>query len=296
MGVYSKEDLIGFKPAHDSFVGIDSDGCVFDSMGIKQCEHFHPLLIKLWGLEKIEKQLRAAAEFVNLYSQTRGSNRYPAVVKTFELLSEWDEVAAAGVELPDLTSMRAYCESGMSLGIPTLEAEVERTGDAELKRLLEWSIAVNADIDENMNEIPPFKECLTALKMIQKNSDAIVVSQTPEEALVKEWKLHKMDGYISAIAGQELGSKAEHLEMAAVGKYDLKRVILIGDAPGDRSAAHAVGACFFPINPGGEEESWAKFHQEAYGKFLAGEYFGEYEQGLIADFDKCLPNTPPWKL
>jgi len=88
MSVYSKEDLIEFKPAHDSFVGIDSDGCVFDSMGIKQCNHFHPLLVKFWGLEKIEKQLRAAAEFVNLYSQWRGSNRYPAVVKTFELLAE----------------------------------------------------------------------------------------------------------------------------------------------------------------------------------------------------------------
>ncbi len=295
MSVYSKEDLIEFKPAHDSFVGIDSDGCVFDSMGIKQCNHFHPLLVKFWGLEKIEKQLRAAAEFVNLYSQWRGSNRYPAVVKTFELLAEWDEVAAAGVDLPNLASMQAYCESGLSLGIPTLEAEVERTGDAELKRLLNWSLAVNEDIDQNMEEIPPFTECMTALKLIQQSSDAIVVSQTPEEALVKEWKLHKMDGYIAAIAGQELGSKAEHLEMAAVGKYDLKRIILIGDAPGDRKAAHAVGACFYPINPGGEEESWAQFHQEAYGKFLAGEYAGEYEQGLIAEFDKCLPDTPPWK-
>ncbi len=296
MGVYCKDDLVGFEPVHDSFVGIDSDGCVFDSMGVKQCQHFHPLLIKFWGLEAIEKQLRAAAEFVNLYSQTRGSNRYPAVVKTFELLGDWDEVVASGVELPDLSSMREYCESGLSLGIPSLEAEVERSGDAELKRLLCWSYAVNEDIDKNMEEIPPFVECLTALKVIHENSDAIVVSQTPEEALVKEWNLHNMDGFVSAIAGQELGSKAEHLEMAAVGKYDLKRILLIGDAPGDRKAAAAVGACFYPINPGGEEASWARFHQVAYGKFLAGEYAGEYEQGLIDEFDKCLPDVPPWKV
>jgi phosphoglycolate phosphatase-like HAD superfamily hydrolase len=131
--------------------------------------------------------------------------------------------------------------------------------------------------------------------MIQKYSDAIVVSQTPEEMLVKEWNLHKMDGYISVIAGPEMGTKAEHLEMAAVGKYDLKRILLIGDAPGDRKAAHAVGACFYPINPDKEEESWAKFHREAYGKFLAGDFSGEYEQRLIEEFDKNLSDTPPWK-
>ena len=296
MGIYAKEDLIGFKPLHNSFVGIDSDGCVFDSMVIKQCQHFHPLIIEIWGLEKIEKQVRAASEFVNLYSVWRGSNRYPALLKAFELLYDWDEVAACGVDLPDLTSMREYCESGLPLGIPSLEAEVARTADNGLTRLLEWSNAVNADIDQNMEEIPPFKACLTSLEMIHKSSDAIVVSQTPEEALVKEWNLHKMDGFVSAIAGQELGSKAEHLRLAAVGKYDLKRILLIGDAPGDRKAAQDVGVCFYPIIPGGEEASWTKFHQEAYGKFLAGEYAGEYERGLIAEFDKCLPDTPPWKM
>lgn len=295
MAVYSKDDLVYFNPTHDSFVGIDSDGCVFDSMCIKQCQHFHPLLIKHWGLEKIEKQLRNAAEFVNLYSQTRGSNRYPAVVKTFEWLYDWDEVMATGVDLPDLRSMKAYVESGLPLGIPSLEAEVARTGDSELKRLLEWSYAVNDDIDNNMEEIPPFKECLAALEMIYKQSDVIVVSQTPEEALVKEWQLHKMDGYISVIAGQELGTKAEHLKMAAVGKYAQKRILLIGDAPGDKKAAHAVGACFYPIIPDSEEASWKKLHQEAYAKFIADEFAGDYEQTLIEEFDKCLPDNPPWK-
>jgi len=168
MGIYSKDDLVGMRPAHDSFVGLDSDGCVFDSMVIKQCHHFHPLIIKIWGLEKIEKELREAAEFVNLYSVWRGSNRYPALLKVFELLEDRDEVAAAGVILPELTSIRAYVESGLSLGIPSLEAEVERSGDAELVRLLEWSHAVNTDIDQNMEEIPPFPSCMTALKLIHE--------------------------------------------------------------------------------------------------------------------------------
>jgi len=112
---------------------------------------------------------------------------------------------------------------------------------------------------------------------------------------VKEWNLHKMDGYVSAIAGQELGSKAEHLKLAAVGKYDLERILLIGDAPGDRKAAQSVGCSFYPIIPGGEDNSWQKFNDEAYEKFLAGEYAGEYEAGLIAEFERNLPDVPPWK-
>jgi hypothetical protein len=37
---YTKADLLEFKPRHDSFVGIDSDGCIFPTMEIKQnCSH-----------------------------------------------------------------------------------------------------------------------------------------------------------------------------------------------------------------------------------------------------------------
>lgn len=30
-------------------------------------------------------------------------------------------------------------------------------------------------------------------------------------------------------------------------------------------------------------------------KFLAGEYAGDYEAGLIKELHKLLPDTPPWK-
>ena len=70
---------------------------------------------------------------------------------------------------------------------------------------------------------------------------------------------------------------------------------MVGDAPGDMKAARANDALFFPVKPGQEEESWKRFHDEALDRFLAGEYAGEYEAGLIAEFDAVLPETPPWK-
>ena len=29
-------------------------------------------------------------------------------------------------------------------------------------------------------------------------------------------------------------------------------------------------------------------------RFLAGEYAGDYEAALIAEFDRLLPELPPW--
>ncbi|HUU54575.1 MAG TPA: HAD family hydrolase, partial [Armatimonadota bacterium] len=42
--------LRDFAPQHEFFVGIDSDGCAFDTMEIKHKECFIPNIIKHWDL------------------------------------------------------------------------------------------------------------------------------------------------------------------------------------------------------------------------------------------------------
>ena len=42
--------LVEMKPNYEFFIGIDSDGCAFDTMEIKQKECFCPNTIKFWGL------------------------------------------------------------------------------------------------------------------------------------------------------------------------------------------------------------------------------------------------------
>ena len=123
----------------------------------------------------------------------------------------------------------------------------------------------------------------------------IVVSATPVEALTREWHEHDIAKFVRAIAGQEMGKKALHLKLAAGEKYPEGHVLMLGDAPGDMRAAQANDALFFPINPGHEEESWIRFHKEAMGRFLGGSYAGAYEESLISEFQKLLPETPPWK-
>lgn len=293
---YSKDDLIALKPRHDSFVGIDSDGCVFPTMEIKQKQCFHSLIISQWKLEKIDRYVREAAEFVNLYSKYRGQNRFPSLLRVFDLLRDRPEVRASGVLLPSTAALKAFIDSGRPLSNDELKRLAAETGDPELAALLHWTLAVNVRIAETVKNIAPFPWVREGLDAIRQHSDAICVSQTPTEALVREWEENRLMGYVSVIAGQELGTKAEHLTLAAKGKYPDNRILMIGDALGDLNAARAVQVHFFPIDPGQEEASWKRFNKEAYARFLDGTYGGDYEAGLVKHFESLLPETPPWKV
>lgn len=290
MSHFTKEDLLSMKPRFDTFVGVDSDGCVFDTMTVKQCGHFHPLIIKLWELESVAVQLRDVAEFINLKSTFRGRNRFPALLMTFEMLPLRPGVAESGVKLPPTDDLRAYCNSGLPFGNTTLADEVARTGSAELAKVLEWSLAVNEDIERNMPPVTPFPSAIEGLKKISGASDMIVVSQTPEETLIREWSHHGIETLPRVIAGQELGRKAEQLKLASDGRYAKDRILLIGDAPGDLEAAREAGVCFYPIQPGEEEKSWTRFNDEIYDLFRAGRYRGLFENCFIERFVKSLPS------
>lgn len=294
MKEFTRDDLINFLPRFETFVGIDSDGCVFDTMEIKQKDFFHPAMIRHWKLEAIEPQVRAAAEFTYLYSTYRGLNRFLGLCKTFELLHDWRE-ARDRVPLPDPTDLRAYCDSGQPLSNVTIKDEAERTGSELLMQAYEWSVQLNLDIDRYMPDPPPFRGVEAALQRISENSDAIVISQTQSVALLKDWYRENLARYVSVIAGPELGSKIDHFSMAAVDRYPAHAILMIGDAPGDMATAQHIGCNFFPINPGHEVESWQRFMDEAYSAFLGGGFSEDYQGRLNHEFKALLPGIPPWK-
>lgn len=287
--------LKDFQPKHKFFIGIDSDGCAFDSMEIKHKECFIPNTIKHWKLQAVSKYAREAAEFVNLYSKWRGINRWPALMMVFDLLRDRAEVQQRGVNIPVAQAVRDWMKRETKLGNPALEAEIAKTNDPGLIQALTWSNGVNDTIADLVEGVPPFPSVRTSLEKIAPVADAMVVSATPGEALAREWAEHDIDKYVEVIAGQEMGTKKEHLALAAKGKYEPNNILMIGDAPGDMKAAKANHALFYPINPGDEEQSWQRFHDEALDKFLAGKYAGAYEENVIAEFDEYLPETPPWK-
>lgn len=291
--------LAELQPQHDFFVGVDSDGCAFDTMEVKHKECFIPNIVKHWRLQPVSKYAREAAEFVNLYSKWRGINRWPALVMVFDLLRDRPEVMRRGVEIPEAPKIREFIKASETDGIPLsndgLKQYMAEHPDPELDRAWAWTTGVNATVAELVHGVPPFPYVRESLEALQHQADMIVVSATPTEALTREWKEHNIAPYVRVIAGQEMGKKALHLKLAAHSKYTPDRVLMIGDAPGDMKAARANGALFYPINPGAEEASWKRFYEEAMHRFLEGSYAGAYEAQLVAQFDAYLPEVPPWK-
>jgi phosphoglycolate phosphatase-like HAD superfamily hydrolase len=285
------------KPTQEFLISIDSDGCAFDTMEIKHKECFIPNIIKFWDLQPVSKFARAAAEFVNLYSKWRGVNRFPALTMTFDLLADWDKVQQRHVSMPDVPNLRRWIENETKLGNPTLEAYCKAHPDeADMQNALAWSKAINVTVaDIVKGGLPPFPYVRESLEKAKQHADIMVCSQTPTEALVREWEEQGLDHFLFAIAGQEMGTKSEHIKFCSEGRYDKSKMLMIGDANGDLKAARANGALFFPINPGEEETSWERFYNEGLDRFLNGTFAGDYEAGLIAEFDKYLPATPPWK-
>jgi phosphoglycolate phosphatase-like HAD superfamily hydrolase len=285
--------MIDLAPKHPFLVGIDSDGCVFDSMEVKHKECFAPNVIKYYGLAGVSKYAREAWDFVNLYSKTRGVNRFPALIEHLELTAARPEVLARGVKIAVPQSVREWVAKEPRPGNPSLEEAVRETGDRDLQHLLEWSKAVNRAVEEIVRDVPPFPYVRDCLERLIAGADVLVVSATPQEALQREWEEHDLNEYVAAICGQETGTKKECLQAAR--NYPPCHTLMIGDAPGDHKAAAANGALFFPVNPGAEEASWKQLFEVGLDRFFAGTFAGKYQEELLAEFDRYLPEEPPWK-
>jgi phosphoglycolate phosphatase-like HAD superfamily hydrolase len=278
---------------HDYLVGIDSDGCAFDTMEVKHKECFIPNIVSHYGLAGVSKYAREAAEFVNLYSKSRGINRFPALIEALEHLRDRPEVVARRVRITIPQGLVDWIGRETKLANPALEAAATATGDADLKRALAWSKAVNESIEKVVREVPPFPMVRECLEKMSSRADLFVVSATPNEALVREWREHDLSQYVAAICGQEIGTKKESLANAK--RYPPDHALMIGDAPGDYQAARTNAALFYPINPGAEEASWKRLYDEGIERFFSGTFAGPYQAQLLAEFDSYLPEHPPWR-
>lgn len=284
--------MSGFQRTREFFVGVDSDGCVFDTMELKHKECFIPNIINTYQLQGVSKYARETAEFINLYSAQRGINRFPGLVETLKLLKRRPEVIARKVEITIPTHLEAWVQQTDKLSNPALEQALQAAPHPELELALEWSNAVNEQISKFVRNVPPFPFVQQSLAEMAKHADLIVASATPYEALQREWEEHGIAEFMTEICGQEAGNKQQILERAS--QYDAGKALMIGDALGDYRAAAHHGVLFYPINPGAEEESWQRFYEEGFQRFLEGTFAGQYQQELMDAFHQRLPEQPPF--
>jgi phosphoglycolate phosphatase-like HAD superfamily hydrolase len=289
------QPLIDMVKKHDYMICVDSDGCAFDAMEIKQKECFAPNFINAYNLQAVSKYARECWEFVNLYSVDRGCNRFIAIIKALDLLGKRKEVIARGFKVPDTTGLQEWVKVETKLGNPALIEAVERTQDPALKQALDYSIPANVSVEQIVRGVPPFPLVRESLAKGAEKAEMVVVSATPAEALNREWAEHGLIQYMTVVAGQEVGTKKEQIKVAMSGRYDPNKVIMIGDAMGDLEAASANGVLYYPINPGQEDASWKRFYDQAFDKFIDGTFAGAYQEAIIEEFKTYLPVTPPWE-
>lgn len=279
----------------DFLICIDSDGCVFDTMEIKHKECFCPAYIQFFGLQAISKYARDAWAFVNLYSATRGMNRFFVLLKSLELLRNRKAVLERGFSVPELPVLEEYVATGKPLNNAGLEKYLEEHPDCdEIRNVLAWSYDVNKRIGEMVHGVPPFPHVRDALDTLRKVADIVIVSATETRALEREWAEHDMLKYVTHVRGQEAGTKQEVIASFRQ-QYAPDHILMIGDAPGDRAAAKTNDALFYPIFPDQEAKAWAQSNRN-FQAFLTGGYAGKTEAANIAYFETLLPEEPTWEV
>ncbi len=299
-----ERQLREFKRGKDFLVAIDTDGCVTDNMNGKQMLIFHPHFMEFYGLWGIESYFREVAEYYNLFSVDRGCNRFIAVQLTLTALGQRADVKQVlkekNIQLPDRKPLDDYIsyarENKLGLGNPSLERFInENPTNFALYKLLGWSEAVNRTFPHISAKIPPFNNVRESLELMAQYADIIVVSKTPYKDLADYWEAQGIAQYVRLICGQEMGSKAHHIEMAKrAGGYKDDQVLMLGDGAGDLKAVKANNGLFYPTAPGREQQAWNEFLQ-AFQVFIKGEYAGQFERKLLDEFNKSLLTTPPWE-
>ena len=291
------ENLQEHQPKKDYFVGLDSDGTIFDSMELKHKDCFLGALIRVFGLAPITHEVHLVWNYVNIFSFTRGTNRFKALILTFDYLRKFKRVQQLNIQLPPLKVLEKWVVSSRFLSNESLEQvviDLPKNEKKPIETVLEWSKEVNHMVKATVFNLPPISGSLKAMDYLNTYADLVVISNTPIDTLQREWSENNIEKNVLHIGGQETGTKTEMLIAVAKEKYARDNILIIGDSPGDLIAAQAVNALFFPILQSKEEESWHNFNSEGCEIFLNGVFTGSYQNEQINQFKSSLDTAPPW--
>ena len=274
--------LDNFNKQKDFLICIDSDGCAIDTMDIKHIKCFGPCMVTEWNLEEWKEPILERWNEVNLYTLTRGINRFKGLAETFKIISK------EGVEIEDLDSILNWVETTNELSNNSLLNEIEKTNSKGLKMTREWSLNVNKSIEELPKGDEPFEGVSEGLEALSKIVDVAVVSSANGEALNDEWGRHDYIKYLTALLGQEAGTKQHCIAELKKKGYDTEKVLMVGDAPGDLQAAKNNNVRYYPILVGKEKFSWERLVNEAVPKLMNGTFDEKYQNELIKEFNDSL--------
>ena len=136
-----------YQKKREFLVCIDSDGCAMDTM---DCKHFHcfgPCMVDEWDLGEWKEPILDYWNQVNLYTMTRGINRFLALGKVLA------HVNVTYRDIPQIAEFAAWTEQAAELSNASVKAAYEENGQEIYKKALAWSEAVNAAITKLPDEL-----------------------------------------------------------------------------------------------------------------------------------------------
>ena len=266
------QELNAFQKQKDFLVCVDSDGCAMDTMDIKHFRCFGPCMVEEWGLEEWEKPILHRWNEINLYTMTRGINRFKGLALALT------EIDKQFTPIEGAAELAAWAENAPELSNGALAKAAETARGPALAKALSWSKKVNAAIDALPEaDKKPFAGVAEGLAAAHSVADVAIVSSANREAVEEEWVRCGLTDSVDVLCCQDAGSKAACIAQLKAKGYAPDHILMVGDAPGDQSAAEKNGVFFYPILVRQEAESWGEFVSKALPALTGGMYapYGE---------------------
>jgi len=275
-----------FEKKHEYLVCVDSDGCVMDTMN---CKHFHcfgPCMVYEWGLDAWRSAILERWNEINLFSMTRGINRFKGLAKALK------EIDGKYTAIPGVDALVHWADTAPALSNDGVAKAAAEATDPQAKLVLEkalsWSKAVNKAIvalDESLKV--PYNGAREGLAAAHAFADVAMVSSANRDAVEEEWGKFGLLEHTDIVLAQDIGSKAHCIAKMLEFGYDPDKVLMVGDAPGDSDAAEKNGVHYYPILVNHEKESWDEAVAVAFDRLQAGAY-GPYGQRKKEEFLRNL--------
>ena len=275
-----------FERKHDYLVCVDSDGCVMDTMNCKHFNCFGPCMVTEWGLEEWKDAILDRWNVINLFSMTRGINRFKGLAMAL------GEIDKQYKPITGIAALQHWVEVAPALSNDGVAKAAAEAADPDEKLVFEkalaWSKAVNAaivELDEALKV--PYNGAKEGLAAAHTFADVAMVSSANRDAVEEEWGKFGLLEHTDIVLAQDVGSKAACIKEMLKFGYDINKVVMVGDAPGDCDAAEKNGVHYYPILVNHEKESWDEAIAVAFGKLQSGEY-AEYGTQKKKEFLKNL--------
>ena len=260
-----------FERKHDYLVCVDSDGCVMDTMNCKHFNCFGPCMVEEWELSQWKDEILERWNVINLFSMTRGINRFKGLAMALGEINEKYK------PITGIAALQHWADTAPALSNDAVAKAADEADDPDtklvLQKALSWSKAVNAaivELDEALKV--PFEGAKEGLAAAHEFADVAMVSSANRDAVEEEWGKFGLLDHTDIVLAQDVGSKAACIrEMLKFG-YELNKVVMIGDAPGDCEAAEKNSVHYYPILVNHEKESWDEAIAVAFAKLQTGEY------------------------